>query len=330
MLIRAWQKGRTEQAKRLVLGALVTGGIALILVLPWLFRFFRGFGGVMAREMTVGYQAERYGSYFRWRAQDLVEFGMPFGLLFLATVGAILGIAKKNRNVALLVVWMVALFAAANTHLIGITPLFSNLVASVSLYLPLATLVGYLAAWLAERAARFARARPSLRHLFRRSAAIGLALIGMVSIPYTSTLFEPSARFVLPADLDAMEWIEQHVPQDALFNIGTHFWTPLLAHGIDAGYWIPYLAHRQTTIPVETYVTDGSSEYMELVNSRARDLLEAGTPEMVWQVMRQYNVTHLYLGRRPTDLSSEFFLEDPTRFRLLYSANGVWIFEAVD
>jgi len=329
-LFGAWQKRETKQAKQLVLGALVTAGIALVLVLPWLFRFFQGFGGVMAQEVTAGYQAERYGSYFRWRVQDLVEFGMPLGLLLLAICGAVLGITKKNRNVLLLVAWMLALFAAANTHLIGITPLFSNLVASISLYLPLATLVGYLAAWLAERADRFACRHTSWHRLLRPSATIALVLISLPGVPFTAGLFEPSARFVLPADLEAMEWIEQHVPQDALFHIGTHFWTPILAHGIDAGYWIPYLAHRETTIPVETYATDGTAEYMELVNRRARDLLDATTPEALWQVMRRYNVTHFYIGSRPTNISPEFFLQDPARFRPLYSANGAWIFETVD
>jgi hypothetical protein len=329
-LFGTWQRREAKQAKQLVIGALVTGGIALILVLPWLLRFFRGFGGVMAQEVTAGYEGERYGSYFRWRAEDLIEFGMPWGLLLLATSGAVLGIAKKNRSVCLLVVWMLTLFAAANTHLIGITPLFSNLVASISLYLPLATLIGYLVAWLAEWADRFAREHTSRHRLLRPSAAVALVLISLAGVPSTAGLFEPSARFVLPADLDAMEWIEQHVPQDALFHIGTHFWTPLLAHGIDAGYWIPYLAHRETTIPVETYATDGSAEYMELVNRRARDLLDATTPETLWQVMRRYNVTHFYLGSRPTNFSPEFFLEDPARFRPLYSANGVWIFETVD
>jgi hypothetical protein len=285
---------------------------------------------VVAQELAGGYQVERYASYFRWRVQDLVEFGMPLGLLLLAAAGAVLGILKRNRNVLLLVVWMLALFAAANTHRIGITPLFSNLVASIILYLPLASLVGYLVAHMAKWSAIIASGHPPLQRLLRWGTATGLVLVGLAGVPYTTKLIEPSASFVRPADLDAMEWIEQHVPQDVLFHIGTHFWTPLLAHGIDAGYWIPYLAHRETTIPVETYVTDGSTEFMELVNRRARDLLAASTPEMLWQVMRQYNVTHLYLGSRPTNLNPEFFLEDPARFRPLYSANGVWIFERVD
>lgn len=328
-LLCAWRGRETPQIKRLVVGALVTGGSALILIMPWLLRFFRGFGGMVAQELAGGYQVERYDSYFRWRVQDLIEFGLPLGLLILATSGGFLGILRKNRNILLLTLWMLALFAAANTHLIGITPLFSNLVASISLYLPLSALVGYLVDQLVGAAIHFYGGRPLVLRLIHWGTATCLILIGLAGVPYTARLIKPSLSFVRPADLEAMEWIEQNIPQDALFHIGTHFWTPVVAHGLDAGYWMPFLAHRQTTIPVQLYSSDGSPQYRQFINSRARDLLEVETSEKLWEMMREYDITHVYLGARPANLRPEFFLDDPVHFEPLYSKDGVWVFETV-
>jgi len=89
------------------------------------------------------------------------------------------------------------------------------------------------------------------------------------------------------------------------------------------------LAQREVTVPLEPYASDGSPEYMAFVNRRARDLLEADTPEQLWQTMRNYDVTHVYLGNRPANRRADFFLDDPAHFRMLHSENGVWIFEAV-
>jgi hypothetical protein len=66
---------------------------------------------------------------------------------------------------------------------------------------------------------------------------------------------------------------------------------------------------------------------MESINRRARELLEAQTPGQLWEVMMRYGVTHVYIGRRPTELRADFFLADPAHFSPLYSADGVWVFQ---
>ena len=236
---------------------------------------------------------------------------------------------KRNDNLLLLIGWWAVLFAAANTHVMGMTPLFSNLVLRISLYLPAGTLIGYLASELTSLAVHVAHGRRHLLPIMRWGTIIACVAISVAGVRYTTGLIRAENAFVRSADLDAVQWIQQNVSEEALFHIRTNFWTPLVAHGLDAGYWLPYLAQREVTVPLEPYASDGSPEYMAFVNRRARDLVEADTPEQLWQRMTNYDVTHVYLGNRPANRRADFFLGDPAHFRLLHSQNGVWIFEAV-
>ena len=97
--------------------------------------------------------------------------------------------------------------------------------------------------------------------------AIGAVLVCLAGVRRTAELRDLSSGFVRAADIDAMQWINRNVAHRAPCHISTHFWTPIVAHGLDTGYWIPLLAYRQTTLPVKTCASDGSLEYMELVNA---------------------------------------------------------------
>jgi hypothetical protein len=328
-LVEAWRRRGQAQIKRLFLGSAVIACVALVPIMPWILRFFEGFGLTIISELRDGYEVESHGTYFRWRTQDLVEFGMPTGLLVLAAAGGLLGIIRRNASVIVLMAWVLALFAAANTHLIGILPQFSSLVVSISLYLPGATLVGYLAGELAGIARKAGKGQRRTVHVLRWGVPLLFVLICFAGVRRTTGLLDLSSGFVRNADLDAMRWIETNTPENALFHISTHFWTPVVAHGLDAGYWIPLLANRQATLPVQTYASDGSPEYRELVNQRARRLHTSETPEQLWETMGEYDVTHVYIGKRPTGLKPEFFLGDASHFQVLYSRDGVWVFETV-
>ena len=328
-LARALHRRKPDQVKYLFTGGVTMAGVALIVTAPWLWRFYKGFGSTVIHELVQGYQPQRDSSYFAWRAQDVIDFGMQGYLLILAAMGGLWGIFKRESNIYLMVIWLASMFIAANCYLVGLTPLVSNVTVIILIYLFGAVMIGYLAGELIRLSMACASNRRWISHIPRWCASTGFVLATAVGVRYTVRLVEPQNGFVRPADLDAMQWIQKNVPQEALFHISTRFWTPLVAHGLDAGYWLPFLATRQTTIPPETYASDGSAEYMSSINQRAHELLEAGTPGQLWRVAVKYGVTHIYIGRRPTYLRPEFFLTDPAHFNTLYSEDGVWIFEVV-
>jgi hypothetical protein len=315
--------------RRLLENNVAVYGVALVVAAPWLWRFWIGFGSTVAHEIAQGYQAQRDATYFQWRAQDLLDFGVRPLLLLPAVAGGILGIYRRQEWIVLLVIWVMLMFAAANSYLINFPPLVSNTIVIILLYLPAAVLIGYLVSLLGRWIAHLLRERKGWRRFLQWGVVTVFLLIGLLGAVYTARLVEPQNGFVRPEDLQAMAWIRTHVPRDATFYVSTHFWTPVVAHGLDAGYWIPLLAERQTILPPEPYGSDGSAAYMQVVNQRARALLEASTPQDLWERMQEYGVTHVYVGKRDTYLNADFFLQAPAYFQPLYSVDGVWVFETV-
>jgi len=329
-LIRGWRK--SDQIKRLLMASITIGITMFIIDAPWIWRLYNGFGTKVIEEVANGYQAQKHASYLAFRFQDMFSNGMHPGWYLMAALGGIWGIIKKEPYVWLLLTWVMSLFMAANLHVIGITPLFSNTIVIICLYLPIATLASYFISQL------IAQLRPQLTRYYPQTspglqlvAIIMLVVIGSAGIKYITGLIAPQNSFVQSADLKAMQWIEYNVPQEnSIFYIDMHFWTPELVHGLDGGYWIPLLTQRQTTVPAEVYGSDGTATYIKFINERARALSLANhTPEQFWQAIIKYNITHVYIGSRRTNLQPEFFLTYPTHFETLYSQDGVWIFKVI-
>lgn len=318
------------QRKSLLMAVIIVALTATLIDAPWIWRFFSTFGANVARQTLGGFQRQDSGDYFNWSIREFVDYGVRLDLWLLAGLGACWGLIRNDKNVGLLIIWSLLLFGAANVHLIGLSPFFSTLIVIIWIYLPAALLIGYLSGQVLQLASavntRWFHSRPVLQF----AILVVFLPLAAEGVPYIRDLTLPENGFVRPADLEAMEWIKEHAPADALFYIKAHFWTPGVAHGLDGGYWIPYLTGRETIIPPQVYASDGSPEYASFINRRIRALMEAGTPDQLWQVMKEYHITHIYIGSRPTDLLPEPFLEDPAHFGLVYNDDAVWIFQVAD
>jgi hypothetical protein len=315
--------------RRLILSIALLSIVFLAIDSYWLINFTKGFGVPVAKEVLAGYQPDQYGSYFDFDLAAATNYGMHAIFLILALFGLTWGVLRRNPMIGIIIFWLFGLFLAANTHRLGITPFFSNLIVIIFLYLPLSAVIGYLFDQLGSMTeihffhSSLTKGKPGLGVLFL------FLCVMILAVPSTIRLIEPENGFVRQADLEAMEWIRNNVPEDALFFIQLQFWTPIVAHGLDAGYWIPYLAGRETILPPQNYPSDGSTEMVSLVNQRAEALSEAADPESLWDVMRYYSITHVYIGKRHTDLQPGFFLARPDRFKSIYSRDDVWIFEMI-
>ncbi len=320
------------QSRARLLGEAALLTVAGLLVLaPWLWHLAQGFGGAFATTMVSGYEAQNHGAYYHFDPQELLDFGMYAPLWVLAAVGTLWGLVRRKGEVIVLLLWMLVAFAGANLHYLNFTPLYSNTIFIIALYLPLATLIGYLAqevvTWLAARGV----ITPPLRRTLAVGLGVALVVLGVGTVRAHTRLFAPENIFVRTGDVAAAAWIEQEVAPDALFYIATSFWTPFVAHGLDGGYFLPLLAGRQTVMPPQHYASDGTLEYRTFVNQRVRDLhaAEAHAPQDVhalWQVLHQYGISHVYIGVRATQLDAAWFAARPDLFTLLYQQDGVTIY----
>ena len=329
-LVQAWPQ--PAQLKRLLVGSLTIGMTILVIDAPWIWRFYQGFGQKVVQVVSEGYQPTTQAAYLALDWRDLFRYGMRPEWYLIAGIGAIWGISKKEPYVWLLLAWTLALFGAANLHILGVTPLLSNTIVIICLYLPIASLAGYFfGQLLAKFSSLLSRLSAGTIRKLQAVATLIILIVMVVAAIYLTRLIAPENGFVQPADLNAMAWIEQNLPRDnVLFDIKTHFWTPEVAHGLDGGYWIPLLTGRQTIMPPQVYNSDGTPEYADFINQRARALtLANNTPEQLWQAIIKYDVTHIYIGSRKTDWGPEIFLTYPAHFDPIYSKDGVWIFKVI-
>jgi len=77
-------------------------------------------------------------------------------------------------------------------------------------------------------------------------------------------------------------------------------WSPGWIVGIDAGYWIPLLARRATTLPPMTYPLEwGDPSRLPVGLAVTRGLLlgrgEGAVP--ISEVLSEYDVTHVFTSR---------------------------------
>jgi hypothetical protein len=328
-ILWAWAMLKPSQGQnrgRLLLETAALTLLGLLVLSPWLWRLAQGFGGNFANTMVSGYEEQQYGAYYNFDPKELVNFGVHGYLWIWVCLSALWGLWRRNGMVIALLLWMAAMFAGANLHYLNFTPLYSNTIVIIALYLPLCALIGYGGAEVVSAASARWTFTPGVQRGMALASFVVVAILGIYAIERDARLVERENVFVREGDRRAMQWIREEVPADALFYIATTFWTPGVAHGLDGGYYLPLLTARQTIMPPQHYASDGSGEYRAFVVQRLHDLDAAQDADALWAMLNHYEITHIYIGVRKTQLDPAFFAARPDLFAPLYEADGVYIF----
>jgi hypothetical protein len=329
-IIELWHSRQNmHKAKTMLVNFGLIAIIALIIDIQWLSQFLRSYGDVLTAQIANSPDRTIYGGYFNLKANYFLDYGIRIEWWFLGMFGVLIGLIKRDGPVFAFLLGTLFAFLGAITNYINVTPLYPPLVFVIWVHVPIALFCGYMImvfyAWIDQSLPT----REARGALYLAIISILLILSIVIGIPYIADLTLPKNGFVRPADVEAMAWIEDNANKDALFYIKPHFWIPYSAHGLDAGYWIPYLTGRETVIPPQIYGSDGSSEYIIFIYNRLKDLLAQRSPDDFWSTAQKYQVTHIYIGKRQTDLDPVFFLSDPEHFDVEYHEGGVWIFKLI-
>ena len=98
--------------------------------------------------------------------------------------------------------------------------------------------------------------------------------------------------------------------------------------GNDAGYWLPLLAQRQTTVPPLIYTTEGMSMDKLLALREIADKERDGTiddPEQLCWLRRQ-GIDYIYVGARPGGVLTSQRVERNTGIRPLFRLENVGVY----
>jgi hypothetical protein len=327
-LIQEWRNPSIR--KDLILTFAIILIVTVAIELSWIINFGKVFGEKLVGMLLVRYQRSEFGGYYEWDLDYLIEFGIRWEFWVLAGLGLLLSFRRKEMGGIYMLVGTISILMLAQTNLIGIPSLFSVLIVTIWIYFPVALLAGY---FIAEILRVIQEKWPRMDNYKVRVSTAAIVLLILISLPgilFIRDLTLPENGFVREPDLQAMTWIEENITEDALFYTSTHFWTPDLVHGLDAGYWIPYLADRETILPPEPYGSDGEIPYINFVNSRAHRLSQEQDAEALYPVLHEFNVTHIYIGNRPAYLDYTEFEALPSKFELIYDREDVQIFRVID
>jgi hypothetical protein len=165
---------------------------------------------------------------------------------------------------------------------------------------------------------------------------MAVALFGAYRLPAVS---DPGYDLVEPADMEAMDWIRKHTPPGARFLVnGFLIYEGHSVVGADAGWWIPLLARRETTMPPQYALLNeqeiepgyGSRMVALVAGLRQTPLSTTAGHELVCSE----GITHVYVGQGegrvgyppPEPLFTAEQLLSSSQFDALYHRDRVWVF----
>lgn len=259
---------------------------------------------------------------------DLLTIGnMPI-LLFLAGIGALLALwrGRSVRQAVVVVLLWVALTAIVhNPSLLGLPLLWilENFSAVIALYVPIALL---MACGLAVFLQWMDEYLPSRARLLHNLLYLLLVLLALWTARDRLQIVNPVTVLADADDLIALDWIREHTPPDALFLVNERLWLRPIYVGTDAGYWIPHLTGRRTTMPIIFYL-QGPVEYWTKVNELAQRIESSPDPDdpAFLESLHARGVTHIYIGARGGPLSLDKFTQS-AHYRQIFEYGAAHVF----
>ncbi len=259
-----------------------------------------------------------------------VTWTAPQMLLLLLGTAAVVWWGRKTAVPVLWLLTLLLLPALKVLPLPGVS-IIDAFTIQTSLYMPMALIWAVVGGSILSRLAR--RWQPLI--------LLSIILLSVFRLPTMLQTLDSHFDLSTRPDMRAAAWINENLPEDAFFLInGFEFKNTPAAN--DAGWWLPLLTKRQTTIPpqyatfVEKPEVDGYRQITTdfVLNLYANPPETAAGKALICDF--PYPITHVYVGQeqgtadeasleRPL-LSPEGLLADPA-FTLVHRQDRVMIFE---
>jgi len=293
-----------------------------VVSLPWIIRLLDVRFGSLGNRVLISdptyFSLARLGPLFAGEFQNIF-------LIILAGVSGLFGIARKNTVALSAMIWVALIWVLSLPGKIG--SLLDPVTMMISSYLPvvLLLLIGVDHAYRMIKNRRIGL----LVNLLLVCVVVYAAGIGIVR--WVNIDFEPE-EFVTFEDVQAGKWIEQNTPSDALFVTNTYQFSfqEELVTAMDAGYWLPVIAHRPTLIPPMVYLIERmNAEDVQyrgaIVHSFGGHL---GSQEAVEYLLSQ-GVDYLYLGAKGGIINSSE-IDASMDYALVYNTQSVRVYKILE
>jgi hypothetical protein len=259
------------------------------------------------------------------------------------------GLWKHSKGIAVIIIWWFLIILATNPNWIGLpgAGAITNFAVLIAFYIPAGLVIGSATEWIRQKIIQL---DILLSSDYKSKIASLLVLCFVLVLLCALGIWGVSKRvkdlnistyaLVTRPDIRAMTWIREHQPENAIFLVNSFFaYNNSVVVGSDAGWWIPILTGRKTTLPPLTYgFEEGvSSAFTESANYLTGEINKKGiiSPEII-SLLLERNIHYVYVGQRqgtinytgPNILDPELMNNNPN-FKVLYHQDRVWIFEVI-
>jgi hypothetical protein len=263
--------------------------------------------------LPVQYYHAGWDRYFIWIAGGLWLALLPFALL-----------ARRWVHLPLtLAAWAGLLFILLAGKKLGLpeTTIVNLNSMYIILFVPLALFLGL--GW--GRLWRGLRPYPPLRWLACLGLGIGLTLTGLFGTYQQIAILNPQTILVYPQDIQALAWVDEHLPTDANVAVNSWQWLGETWAGSDGGAWIVPLTRRRASTPPADYIYNPDLfAQVRTFNQESETISDwSGSEATDW--LRRWQISHIFIGARGGQFDPAALARN-VDLTLLYAHNGVFIF----
>jgi hypothetical protein len=318
-----------------------------VLAAPW---FIQAFGGKLIQiftfQITTIPSKTAVNSEFFIVIRNFLHY-MPIFIWVLFLLCVVWGLWKRKKDIAVFTSWWFIIIIATNPNWIGLpgTDVITNFAIYISSYIPVSVIIGSVVACILINDLPSKKAEIQNLKIIFSKLPVTVLLFGIVCffgiwglINRIRDINIPNFELVTRPDLRAMEWIRDNTPIDARFLINSFSaYEDSSIVGSDAGWWLPLLAQRQSTVPPLTYVAEQAKtpDYAQKIKEFYEKINENGIndPEVL-NMLKEEGINYVYVGQRhgsvnnpgPPLLDLEILNSDQ-HFQLIYHQDRVWVYK---
>jgi hypothetical protein len=192
----------------------------------------------------------------------------------------------------------------------------------ITTFLPLALFLGSVGAqfwrWLRRRA------EPLLVAGILLVVPLGTA-VTLFGLQQQITILNEQTILVQFADAEALAWLDDNLPADAVVAVNSWLWLGNTWSGSDGGAWIVPFTGRQSSTPPADYIYNRDlADFVRTFNEEMSAVQNWHTPEAAnW--LGEQGMTHIFIGVRGGQMDPAELLQNPG-VELIYGRNGAFIF----
>jgi hypothetical protein len=302
--------------------------LGVLVASPWLWRVLQAELQSAPVRVVTPFEQDQTA----WKgAVDYLKYivyliGPRHNHILMGMAGAALLASLRRPHLHLVTVWALLLTFLSSPWGLRFSPFRPDHFAIV-LFFPAAVLLADLLVLGAAAVSSLAKTdTPWPARVQTVTLVFVLALFVAWGLRETNNIVNPVTMIGLHSDAAALEWVKENTPPDARFYINSTPWIGATYRGVDGGYWLLPYTGRASLLPPSLYVWGEDAYVQQVKDLTIRSTKVQGCTPDFWDLVRDGNLTYIYLRQGVGNLQPEA-LENCPRLNLRYQQDGVFIYE---